>query len=192
VEAIHTTPASQWRGFVVANSQLEWLKAASSDIKAYRAMVVGSQTVLATMTETVLRFNHHHFAHADDAHHEMKVVAAKQIVIASLRELRLMIDRWNNKLRDLGALSQATVDLRRKHRQILDRIDKFRDVRNCAFHFGDPLEVADDLIALYEYVQGFDLDDLNEMLRALYDVVVQMRQDAILAAERLENQQSGS
>jgi hypothetical protein len=41
-------------------------------------------------------------------------------------------------------------------------------------------------------VQGFDLNDLNTMLRALYDLVLQMREDAGLAAERLEKQHLAS
>ncbi len=176
------------RGTIVPNDQLEWLKAATGDMKDFRGMVVGSQTVLQTLNATVLRFNQHHFAQTDDPHHEMKVIAAKQAVVASLRELRLMLDGWNEKLRRMGALSQATIDLRKQHRQTLDRIHQFKEVRNCAFHFGDPLEAPDDLAALYEYVRGFDLDDLNRMLRALYDLVLQMRQDALLAAERLEKQ----
>ncbi len=43
------------------------------------------------------------------------------------------------------------------------------------------------------HVEGFDLDELNTLLRALYDFVLQMRQDALLAADWLEKQrQSGS
>ncbi len=176
----------------MANNQLERLKAASGDVKVFRAMVVGAQTVLATLNETVLRFNLHYFALTDNQHREMKVIAAKQAVVASLRELRLMLDDWNKKLLDMGALSQKTIDLRRQHRQLLDRIHKFKEVRNCAFHFGDPVEAPDKLVELYEYVDGLDLDDLNEMLRALNGLVLQMREDAYLAAERLEKQQSGS
>lgn len=175
----------------MANNQLQWVKEATGDVKVLRTMVVGSQTVLETLNSTVLRFNNHYFTRTNDPHHEMKVIAAKQIMIASLRELRLMLDLWNGKLRDMGALSQTIIDLRRQHRQTLDRIHQFKDVRNCAFHFGDPLETPDKLVELYEYVQGFDLDDLNAMLRALYDLVLQMRQEAALAAERLEKQ-SGS
>lgn len=172
----------------MANNQLEWLKAATGDVQVFRAMAVGAQAVLQTLNATVMRFNQHFFVQTDDPHHEMRVIAAKQIVIASLRELRLRLDDWNKKLREMNALSEKTIELRRQHRQLLDRIHQFKDVRNCAFHFGDPLEPPDDLVALYEYVQGFDLDDLNTMLRALYDLVLQMRQDALAAAERLEKQ----
>jgi hypothetical protein len=179
-------------GSTVPNDQLEWLKAATGDVKVLRSMVVGAQTVLQTLNATVMRFNQHFFAQTDDQHHEMKLIAAKQIVIASLRELRLRLDDWNTKLRDMGALSEKTTELRRQHRQIIDRIHKFKEVRNCAFHFGDPLEAPDKLIALYEYVDEFDLDELNVMLRALNALVLQMRDDAALAAERLEKQQSGS
>ncbi|MBX9682018.1 MAG: hypothetical protein K2X38_24940 [Gemmataceae bacterium] len=73
----------------MANSQLQWLKDATGDVKAYRAMVVGSQTVLDTLNATVLRFNNHFFNRTED-HREMKTIAAKQTVIASLRELRLI------------------------------------------------------------------------------------------------------
>jgi hypothetical protein len=131
----------------VANNQLQWIKAATSDVKVFRAMAVGAQAVLQTLNATIMRFNQHFFAQTDDPLHEMKVIAAKQIVIASLWELRLRLDDWNSKLRDMGALSQKTIDLRRRHRQLLDRIHQFREVRNCAFHFGDPLETPDNLVA---------------------------------------------
>jgi hypothetical protein len=120
----------------------------------------------------------------------MKVIAAKQSVIASLRELRLRLDDWHNRLRLIGALSQATVDLRKHVRHTLDLIHQFKDVRNCAFHFGDPVEDPDSLVELYEYVEAFDLDKLNEMLRALMDFGFRMHQDALFAAERREKQGS--
>ncbi len=176
----------------MANIQLEWLKAATGDVKILRAMAVGWQTVLETLNSTVMRFNGHYFAKTDDPHHEMNVIAAKQIVIASLRELRLRLDKWHNKLKVMGALSQPTIDFRKEVLPVLDRIHQFKDVRNCAFHFGDPLEPPDDLVAMYEYVKSFDLDDLNEMLRALSQFGLKMQQDALLAAERLEKQQPGS
>jgi hypothetical protein len=98
----------------VAYDQLTWLNEATGDVKVFRAMVVGWQTVRETLNSTVLRFNKHHFAETSDPHNEMKVVAAKQIVVASLRELRLRLDEWHNRLRVKGVLSQTTVDLRRR------------------------------------------------------------------------------
>lgn len=173
------------------NSQLQWIKEATGDVKVLRAMVVGWQTVLQTLESTVMRFNSQYFGKTDDPNREMKVIAAKQTVIATLRELRLRLDKWRDRLKTKGFLSQETMDLFKQIRPTLDRIHEFRDVRNCAFHFGDPLEPPDDLVDMYEYVQGFDLDDLNEMLRALTQYGMQMREDAALNAEQLEKK-SGS
>jgi hypothetical protein len=177
----------------VPNIPLQWVKESTGDVKVFRTMAVGWQVVLATLNATVMRFNQHHFTQTEDPHHEMKLIAAKQTVIASLRELRLRLDDWHNRLKVKGALSQETIDFRKEVLHTLDRIHQFKDVRNCAFHFGDPLEAPDKLMELYEYVQEFNLDDLNKMLRALRDLGLKMRQDALLAAEQLEKQgQAGS
>jgi hypothetical protein len=72
----------------VTDNPLQWIKAVTGDVKVFRAMAVGWQTVLETLNATVMRFNKHHSTLTDDPNHEMKVIAAEQTVIASLRELR--------------------------------------------------------------------------------------------------------
>ncbi len=51
-----------------------------------------------------------------------------------------MLDHWHNKLKVMGALSQATIDHRKRVPPTLERIHKFKSVRNSAFYFGDPLQ----------------------------------------------------
>jgi len=169
--------------------QIQSLKEATGEVKILRAMALGWQAVLETLNATVLRFNKDYFVQADSPHHQMRVIAAKQTVIASLRALPQSLDSWYNKLKLVEALSETTIDFHNHLLPTLDRIRQFKDVRNCAFHFGDPLVDPDNLIAAYEYVQGFDLDDLNKLLRVLFDFGLRMQRDALLAAERLEKQE---
>jgi len=170
---------------MMPNLQLNWVKEGTGLEKDFRSMVVGWQTVVDTLNATVLRFNSKYFEKADDPHHPMKLIAVKAVVVASLREIKLMLEKWQNRLHQRSALSQGTKDLKKSLNPILLKIDGLKEVRNLAFHFGDPLQDPDELLGLYENIDEYKIDELNTMLRALVDLGFQMRQDALEAEERL-------
>lgn len=58
-------------------------------------------------------------------------------------------------------------------------IDSFRDIRNCAFHFGDFREKPATLIAMYEEIRDLDIQKLNMMLKALTNIGSQLSSDAM-------------
>jgi len=163
------------------NIQLQWLKEADPGDQQFVSMVVGWQTVAETLNATVNRFNAKFLQESDDKHHEMKVIAAKQALMASLKELRLALEKWLAKLRQEGVLSDKSDTMWKTLQPILQKINAFRDIRNCAFHFGDFIDPPADMIALYEDVQSHDIEELNTMLRALYDLGFQFRADAMAA-----------
>jgi hypothetical protein len=166
------------------NTQIEWLSAGSEAEKDFRCMVVGWQTVVQTLNATVLRFNSEFFEMSADPHQEMKLIAAKAMVVASLREIKLMLEKWQNRLYHRSALSEATKTLKKSLNPTLLTIDELKEVRNLAFHFGDPIQEPDVLLGLYEEIDAYDIEELNKMLRALIDLGFRMRQDALEAQAR--------
>jgi hypothetical protein len=166
--------------------ELRWLKEAATDAKLYVGMVVGWQTVIETINATVTRFNAKLLERMDDRQHALKVIAAKQSIIAALRELRRSLEKWHAKLAQLGALSDESKALWKKLHSTLERIDQFKDLRNCAFQFGDFLEDPNDLAVLYEGIKAHDITELNKMLHALHDFGLRLRADAMVAIEKLK------
>ncbi len=163
------------------NIQLQWLKDAEAADQQFVSMIVGWQTVAETLNATVNRFNAKFLQQSDDKHHEMKVIAAKQAVMASLKELRLALEKWFAKLRRERALSAESETMWTTLQPTLQEINAFRDIRNCAFHFSDFIDPPADMIAIYEDVQSHDIDELSTMLGALYDLGFQFRADAMAA-----------
>jgi hypothetical protein len=171
---------------VSSNIQLNWLKTAAAAEKPYVAMVVGWQTVRETLNSTVMRFNSKFFDPTNDPHHQMKIIAAKQSVVASLKELLVSIGRWRDKLGSAQQLSDESKQLWKQLHPTLDKIKQFRDIRNCAFHFGDYLEEPDTLESMYDEINMYNLDSTNEMLRALYSMGQQLEADAMAAITKIQ------
>ena len=117
------------------NLQIDWVKAGSGVEKDFRAMVVGWQTVVDTLNASVLRFNSKFLDKTEDPHDPMKLIAAKAVVVASLREIKLMLAKWQNRLHQRSALSQATKDLKKSLNPILRKIDSLKDVQTCSLPF---------------------------------------------------------
>jgi hypothetical protein len=168
------------------NTQLGWLKNAPADQKRFVGMVVGWQTVAETINATVAHFNAKFFQPGTGPHEEMKLIAAKQAVMASLKELLVGLGNWRDALARTGNLSEESKRLWKQLEPTLQQINQFKAIRNCAFHFGDYLEPPDQLAEMYESVRDQDIDALNAMLRALYDFGFQLRQDALSVVERLK------
>lgn len=170
----------------MVNKQLEWLKGASASEKPFVRMVVGWQRVVAGLNATVELFNTEFFRRSDNP---MKLISAKMAVVAALQEVRDLLNKWQGELRKQNAANPATDAFRGSVRSTLERIDQFRDVRKLVYHFADPVssEVQDpnELIRLYEDIDGFGLDDLNGMLRTLIDVGEKMKLDSMHAIEKL-------
>lgn len=166
----------------MSNKQLEWLKGAGPKEKVFVRMVVGWQRAVVGLNSTVELFNTEYFRRSDNP---MKLISAKLMIVAALQEIRDLLDKWQGELRKHNAANPDSDKLRGEKRSTLKRIDGFRDVRNLVYHFADPItsEVADpdELAALYEAIDAFDLSNLNEMLRALIDIGERMKLDAMNA-----------
>lgn len=166
----------------MSNKQLEWLKGAEPKEKVFVRMVVGWQRAVVGLNATVELFNAEFFRRSDNP---MKLISAKLMVVAALQEIRDLLNKWQGELRKHNAANPETDRLRGEKRAILERIDKFRDVRNLVYHFADPIasEIADpdELAALYVAIDAHDLSGLNEMLRSLIDIGERMKMDAMNA-----------
>jgi hypothetical protein len=170
----------------MGNSQVEWLKTAAPEQKPLVRMVVGWQRVVVGLSAMVELFNTEFFRRCDNP---MKLISAKLMVVAALKEIRGLLDKWQGELRRLNVTNPDTDRLRREKRVVLAKIDQFRDVRNLVYHFADPIasEIADpdDLAALYEAIDANDLDSLNEMYRTLVEIGERMKTDAIVAIDKV-------
>src|SRR5262245_59830474 len=101
------------------------------------------------------------------------LISAKMAVVAALQEVRDLLNKWQGELRKQNTANPATAAFRGSVGATLERIDQCRDVRNLVYHFADPVssqvQDPDELIRLYKDIDGFNLDDLNGMLRTLID-----------------------
>jgi hypothetical protein len=168
----------------VSNVQLQWLNEATPAEKPFVAMIVGWQTVAETINATVARFNARYFADQTGPHEEMKLIAAKQAVVASLKELLVSLGNWRDKLARDGHLSDESKQLWKQVEPTTRFINQFKSVRNCAFHFGDHLAEAAELAEMYEAVRDADIESLNSTLRALEEYGFQLRGDALAALQK--------
>ncbi len=87
----------------IKRPDLRWI------VLAFAAMVVGWQAVIETINSTVARFNARYFEEAQGPHHEMKVIVAKQAVVAALKELHVSLGNWRDKLAIGGNLSEESI-----------------------------------------------------------------------------------
>ncbi|MBO0700344.1 MAG: phage tail sheath family protein, partial [Zavarzinella sp.] len=87
--------------------------------------------------------------------------------------------RWHNKLWEKQAPSRKTIKYRKSICQTLERLHQFKEVRDSAFHFGDPLKDPDSLIEMYERMRDLRLGDPNQVLRALTEWGERLSHDAL-------------
>ncbi len=147
------------------NSQVNWIiRSKSAKIKKYRTMVVGWQNVTYTINALIEKFNQEFFKkmnHKSD-HYQMHEIAIKKLIIASLFELRTCINNWYRALQAENLLTEKIKKDKVSNRQIINRINKYRDIRNSiSFHFGDPNLNPRKLIELYKKVDEFSFNELN-------------------------------
>lgn len=161
------------------HSQIEWIEQASEPQKTYRRMVVGWQSVLATLNATVLAFNSEYFKRESGPHQGMKEIAIKKLVLGSLREIKPRLDDWYREMDQLGAVSSDTAAEKTRVRNVVARVEKFDDVRNLAFHYGDPIEPTDSLLLLYKEIETWDIEFLNRILRDLVSLGEKLKADAL-------------
>jgi hypothetical protein len=167
----------------MTHPQIRWINEASEPSKTYRKMVVGWQSVLASLNATVLAFNSEYLKSeaAKDAnpHHGMKEIAIKKMVIGALREIKPRLYEWYRELETRGVLSAATVEEKKRVKHVAAQVEKFDEVRNLAFHYGDPVEPTDSLLQLYQDIESRDIDFLNRVLRNLISLGECLKTDAL-------------
>jgi len=116
----------------------------------------------------------------DNEPNDMEKIALKRMVIACLHEIKPQIYRWYNTLDSMGALSDESKKMRadKVFRKILLQTEKFKKLRNLAFHYGDPTEDTDSLVDLYKQIDSMTLAHLNLILRNTVDLGESLWRDA--------------
>ena len=94
----------------------------------------------------------------------------KKLIASSIVELKCKVDEWVACLNKDGEDTTKVNETRKKHRELLDKADKLRSIRNIALHYGDVTTQADDLAQVYEDIDKLDLQELNDILKAIYSV----------------------
>ena len=153
-------------------TQIEWIKSSPHERKKYRGMVVGWQNSILAINHLVSAFNEQY--HKEDGekppHHGMKEIALKKLIASSIVELKCKVDEWVARLNKDGEDTTKVNVERKKYRDLLDRAEHLRGIRNISFHYGDVMLEADDLAQLYEDINKWDLQELNDILKAIYSV----------------------
>ena len=163
--------------------QIQWVDEATEPARSYRRMVVGWQNVLVSLNAPVLAFNAEYLKSVElkeaNPHHGMKEIAIKKLAIGSLREIKPRIYEWYRELEKRGVLTTATIQEKEKVKHVVKQVEKFDDVRNLAFHYGDPVEPTDSLLQLYREIEGWDIGTLNRILRDLVSLGELLKADAL-------------
>lgn len=167
----------------MAHEQLEWIRDAAEPARTFRRMVVGWQAVLAALNATVLAFNSEYLkseaAKEANPHHGMKEIAIKKLAIGSLREIKPRLYEWYRELETRGVLSAASIEEKKRVKSVVAQVEKFDDVRDLTFHYGDPVEPTESLLQLYEDADRLDIAFLNRVLRDLVSLGEQLKADAL-------------
>lgn len=153
----------------MGHEQIEWIKEAKEPQKTYRAMIVGWQNATYVINAVVKRFNEEFFNEenkTNDPHYGMKEIAIKKLIVASLHELKPCLDQWCATLNCDGKLSEDLKKAKAHIRGELKKVEKFKDIRNTTFHYGDPVEDPDTLVQIYEDIDQLSLAELNGILKA--------------------------
>ena len=153
-------------------AQLSWLIDAPPDKKPYRAMVVGWQNSSTAINHLVSTFNDEYLKSPEDknSHHGMKEIAIKKLIVSSIVEMKCKVDEWAGKLNKDGEDTQAINQERKANRALLDKAEQLRDIRNIGFHYGDVMLSADEMIQIYQATDQWNLQELNDILGAIYKV----------------------
>lgn len=169
----------------MSNTGIDWIEEASDPERMYRRMVIGWQTILRSLNATVLAFNGQYLKDESgkENHQEMREIAVKKLVIGSLREIKPQLDAWYNKLESHCALSDKTKNEKIRVRQVVKQVEKFHDIRNNAFHYGDPNADTDELLQLYKDISNTNINLLNQVLRALVSLGEHLKIDALAKCE---------
>jgi hypothetical protein len=100
-----------------------------------------------------------------------------------LYEVHDRLEAWYARLRELGALSPESEALKREVRPLMRHAEHFAGVRHLTFHYGDPVEPVDALLALYRAIELLDLNEVNAVLRGLVGLGERLKQDALARAD---------
>lgn len=135
-------------------------------------MVVGWQNSVATINQMVTAFNieYHKQEEEKKAHHGMKMIAIKKMIASSLVELKCRVDDWVARLNKDGEDTTKINEKRKEFRPLLNRAEELRNIRNISFHYLDLTLQADDLAQVYEEIEKWDIQEMNEILKAICSV----------------------
>jgi len=158
--------------------KIEWIEEAKEPEKTFRRMIVAWQNSRYLLQRTVMAFTEEYVK--DNEPNDMEKIALKRMVIACLHEIKPQIYRWYNTLDSMGALSDESKKMRadKVFRKILLQTEKFKKLRNLAFHYGDPTEDTDSLVDLYKQIDSMTLAHLNLILRNTVDLGESLWRDA--------------
>jgi hypothetical protein len=149
--------------------QLRWIDDATGNQKKYRSMIVGWQNSLSAINTLVSAFNDLYLAKGakQNAHHIMKEIAVKKLIVAWLFEIKDTLYDWFAVLRKDGIVTPDLESRKRALKQVLKPVDQFKDIRNSvAFHVGDLRLPPNELIDMYLRIEALDLNSLNKILRS--------------------------
>jgi len=158
------------KGKKMSHPQIDWIKESNGSKKIFRAMVVGWQNATYAINSLVDQFNNQYLDEENrrkDSHYGMKEIAIKKQIVAALHQLKPCLDHWCTALIKDDKLSEELRNAKANIREELKKVEKFKDIRNMTFHFGDPLEDPDTLVGIYEDIDRLSLAELNEILKAV-------------------------
>ena len=135
-------------------------------------MVVGWQNSEAAINHLVSTFNAEYLKpHEDKSHHQgMTEIAIKKLIVSSMVELKCKVDEWVGKLNRDGEDTQTINQEIKTNRDLLDKVEQLRDIRNIGFHYGDVMLSADEMIKVYKDIEQCNLHELNDILDAIYKI----------------------
>jgi hypothetical protein len=100
----------------------------------------------------------------------MKEIAIKKLIVSSMVELKCKVDEWVGKLNKNGEDTQAINQEKKASKALLGKAEQLRDIRDIGFHYGDVMLPADEMIQLYQAIDQWNLQELNDILGAIYKI----------------------
>ena len=146
-----------------------WIAGAVDAARKHRAMIVAWDTFQYTIIQQMSVLDG--MPPPDSPEYKpttpCAILAAKRQLLASLVEAPTKLGNWINDLHKTGFDCSKINQVRKDVRPTLDKVDRWRDIRNLAAHHLDFTLPPDEMIVLYEAIDRVSVGEINEVWNAV-------------------------
>jgi len=152
----------------MANADIQWIEDGSPKQRPFRAYIIGWQNSRYAINRLIESYNALTVGAAKpNAKEELNIAAVRRHILSSLLELKGKLDSKYGHLRRDQINTSSINAVRGARRADLEHAEKWRDIRNLTFHFGDVIETDAQLVATYKSIFAVTDAEVNAVWNAI-------------------------